>query len=199
MQNNKPLLHRWTRREYDRMTNKGLFEGKRVEMIYGVIFKKDRQSPAHSRTLSVLQKILDEGFGRSQYTVFQQNQIRLLKNSDPEPDVYVAVGELDSFTDHPRHAVLVVEVSHSDRDLAFSRTHKAALYARAGIKDYWIVNLMNFQLEIFREPVQIGEKKFDYSKRAILLPNETVSPLALPELTIAVRDILPPESWWRRE
>ncbi|MEI6232664.1 MAG: Uma2 family endonuclease [Planctomycetota bacterium] len=185
-----PLRHRWTRREYDRMTDKGYFDHKRVEMIYGIIYKKDQQSPAHAYSTHVLARILTKAF-EPEYTVFQYNQIRMLKNSDPEPDVSVCLGEFEKFTDHPNDATLVVEVSHTVRDLAFSRTFKAALYARAGVKDYWIVNLMNFQIEVFREPVKISDRKFDYSIREIALPSELISPLAKPDFKIAVKDIFP--------
>src|SRR5579862_4422546 len=192
MRTTRPKVLRWSRREYDQMTRIGLFEGKRVELIHGIIYKKDRQSPQHAYCVHAIARILENAFGDN-YWVRQQLQLRLLKNSDPEPDIAVARGSTyEDFKNHPSAAELVIEISHTDRDLAFCRSGKAALYAKAGIEDYWIVNLMSFQLEVLRGVKNCGDVKCDYSNRFILLPNEMVSPLRAPKAKIAVADLLPP-------
>ena len=79
---------------------------------------------------------------------------------------------------------LVIEVA--DTSLRFDRQDKAAMYAEAGIADYWIVNLVDEVLEIHRDP-----KDGTYHDRIVWKPADTVSPLAFPDLDIAVRDLLP--------
>ena len=113
-------------------------------------------------------------------------------DSDPEPDLAVVAGtRRDYATGHPATALLVVEIA--DSSLAYDRTRKARLYAGARIADYWIVNLVERQLEIFRkpEPDPAADGAWRYAARIIARPGEAVTPLALPAATIAVADILP--------
>ena len=79
---------------------------------------------------------------------------------------------------------LVIEVA--DTSLRFDRQDKAAMYAEAGMADYWIVNLVDEVLEILRDP-KVGT----YHERIVLKLADTVSPLAFPDLNIAVSDLLP--------
>jgi Uma2 family endonuclease len=92
---------------------------------------------------------------------------------------------------HPRHAALIVEVAESS--LGIDRGRKATLYARAGIPDYWIVNLVDRTLEIHREPVAAPETAagWHYAEVRSLGPGETVSPVAAPGARIPVADLLP--------
>lgn len=77
--------------------------------------------------------------------------------------------------------------------LAFDRTHKGSLYARAGVADYWIVNLVDHVLEIHRRPVADPSAEFGwrYGDVTISAEDARVSPLARLEVTVAVRDLLP--------
>jgi Uma2 family endonuclease len=91
---------------------------------------------------------------------------------------------------HPRGALLVVEVS--DTTLNYDRVRKAALYARNGVADYWIVNLLARQLEIRRAPVKNPQGRgFVYSDTTILLPHEFARPLAATRSRVSVADLLP--------
>jgi Uma2 family endonuclease len=92
---------------------------------------------------------------------------------------------------HPERPVLIVEVSMSR--LGFDREHKGSLYARAGITDYWIVNLADRRVEIYREPLPDGAAFFGwrYGRSITFGPDERVSPLAAPAAEIAVADLLP--------
>src|SRR5687768_13798213 len=101
-------------------------------------------------------------------------------------------GSLDELRQgHPRHAALIVEVAESS--LGIDRGRKATLYARAGIPDYWIVNLVDRTLEIHREPVAAPETApgWHYAEGRSLGPGETVSPVAAPGARIPVVDLLP--------
>jgi Uma2 family endonuclease len=80
--------------------------------------------------------------------------------------------------------VLVVEVAESS--LLHDSKCKASLYARAEIPEYWLMNLVDWQLDVYRDP-QDGE----YRSRIILRSEDSVTPLVRPELRIAVADLLP--------
>lgn len=93
--------------------------------------------------------------------------------------------------DHPTRPVLTVEVAESS--LALDRRHKGRLYARAGLADYWVLNLIDRVLEVYREPVPDAEAPFGwrYARREALDPGSMATPLAAPHAAIRVADLLP--------
>ena len=90
----------------------------------------------------------------------------------------------------PTTALLVVEVS--DSSLARDRAIKGSLYAAGGVADYWIVNLVQRQLEVYRDPIADPAAFFGahYATRVILIPGDHVVPLAAPSVKILVADLL---------
>jgi Uma2 family endonuclease len=114
------------------------------------------------------------------------------EESEPEPDICVVPGDPRDYRDaHPERPVLIVEVSLSR--LGFDRERKGSLYARAGIADYWIVNIPDRRVEVYREPVPDGAAPFGwrYGRAVTLGLAERVSPLAAPAAAITVGDLLP--------
>jgi Uma2 family endonuclease len=112
--------------------------------------------------------------------------------SEPEPDVAIIAGNVRDYVDaHPTTATLIVEVA--DTSLAYDRTIKASLYARAGVADYWIVNLIERQLEVYRRPTRDAAQPygFGYAEMTVYTAAERVTPLALPLASVAVADMLP--------
>jgi Uma2 family endonuclease len=111
--------------------------------------------------------------------------------SEPEPDVSVVSGKREDHTDHRTSAELVVEVS--DNSMEYDRTRKASLYARAGIADYWIVNLVDRQLEVRRDPRPDPSQPYGhgYANVTVLVPPASVNPLAAPHVSLAVAELLP--------
>ena len=104
----------------------------------------------------------------------------------------VVVGSFNDYRQtHPITAVLVVEVS--DTTLAMDRTTKAALYARAGIEDYWIINLPDGVLEVHRQPAPMTDQPLGHHYRSItrLTISDTLAPLARPNALVSVADLLP--------
>jgi len=93
--------------------------------------------------------------------------------------------------EHPSRPALVVEVAESG--LALDREHKGSLYARAGVADYWILNLVDRVLEVYRDPAPNASAPYGWRYRVVerLTSAATVSPLALPSVRIPVRDFLP--------
>lgn len=92
---------------------------------------------------------------------------------------------------HPTRAALVVEAAESS--LAFDRGEKGSLYARGGVRDYWIVNLVDRALEVCRDPGPDPTAPYGWRYRAVerLGRGARVSPLALPSVRVAVSDLLP--------
>ena len=179
----------WTRDEYYRLGELGFFDGQRVELIAGEIFVMSPQHHRHFECIDRIADVLKVVFGASCW-VRLQGPIHIM-NSDPEPDVSVVKGNRKDYTEHPTMALLAVEASSSslDRD----HVQKTSLYASAGILDYWIVNLIDRQLEVFREPVRDAALPFgwNYASRTVLHAGDTVSPLAAPQSSIPVADLLP--------
>ncbi len=178
-------LRRWSRDEYDRMTAAGLFApGERVELIDGEILAVTPQGTLHAAAIGLTENALRAAFGAS-FSVRVQLPLAGGPDSEPEPDVAVVRGTpRDYLKAHPAAALLVVEVA--DATLEFDRTRKGSLYARAGVQDYWIVNLVDRCIEVYRDP---GPESYRSTRSC--LSGETVAPLGAPDAEIAVSDILP--------
>jgi Uma2 family endonuclease len=185
-----PRRLRWTADQYYRLGDLGFFRNRRVELIHGDIIAMSPVKPPHSMGLDLLGDALRAAFGPGCRVRIQQ-PIDIDRRTQPEPDAAVVFGRARDFVDHPRNALLVVEVS--DTSLSYDRKVKAHLYAQAGITDYWIVNLVNRQLEIHRQPGPDPARKgrFAYADVTIVPATETASPLAAPGAVIAVADLLP--------
>src|SRR6266436_2517400 len=148
----RPALRRWTRREYERLIDRGfLDEDEPIELLDGLLLVKE-----------------------------------------PEPDVCVVQGSpRDYVRAHPTRPALIVEVALSG--LRMARGRKAAAYARAGIADYWIVNLVDRVLEVHREPARPGpaRRRWGYAAVETLGADAAVAPIAAPSARVYVADLLP--------
>jgi Uma2 family endonuclease len=190
MQTVEPKARRWTREEFYWMAEAGLFNGQRAELIEGEIMVLSPQNWPHASTVDqvaeALRLALPAGFW-----VRAQLPLSLGTSSDPEPDVSVVPGRRSDYSGHPTGAVLIVEVS--DTSLDYDRRRKASLYARAGVRDYWIVNLVDHQIEVYRDPAPDGSQPYGhgYASAATLTPPAAVSPLAAPAVSLPVADLLP--------
>ncbi len=183
---------RWTRREYDRLIEHGfLHEDDPVELLGGQLMVAEPQGSAHAVAVSLAARALGRSFGAGWY-VMVQLPIALDEESEPEPDVAVAPGEPRDYREgHPSRPALLVEVAEST--LASDRRDKGSLYARAGIEDYWIVNLVDRVLEVHRVPAPEPGAPFGhgYERVEILGPEASVAPLALRGSMVSVADLLP--------
>ena len=186
----EPRPRLWTREEFHRMADAGFFHGQRAELLEGEVMVLSPQKAPHFTTTERVVERLRSAFGTG-FHVRMQGPIELGVHSEPEPDVAVVVGRGEQYsTHHPTTALLVVEVS--DTTLSSDRTRKASLYARAGIADYWIVNLVDSQLEVRRTPVADAIQVYGhgYSSVTALRPPATVSPLAAPHVSLPVADLI---------
>ena len=184
-------LRRWTRAEYDRLVDLGVLHGEPVELIGGQLVVAEPQGSYHATAIGAVDDALRAALPQG-WVVRAQMPVALDDESEPEPDVAVVPGErADYRADHPARPALVVEVAESS--LAFDREDKSSLYARGGVHDYWIVNLVERVLEVYRDPGPDPTAPYGWRYRAVerLGPAAVVSPLALPSMRLAVSDLLP--------
>ncbi|MGD9561488.1 MAG: Uma2 family endonuclease [Pyrinomonadaceae bacterium] len=187
--NGSPKRYRWTASEYYQMADMGFFKGKRVELIRGEIIEMAPMKTPHATAVRLVREALTKVFGKG-YLIDSQLPLSLGRADQPEPDVAVVEGDPRDFADaHPTSAKLVVEVS--DSTLRFDRMTKAELYAENRIDEYWIVNLKQRCLEVYRRPVKDKNFGFAYTEIFVVREGEAVSPLAKPKKKIKVADILP--------
>ncbi|HVS39224.1 MAG TPA: Uma2 family endonuclease [Gemmataceae bacterium] len=191
MTTSEPQPVRWTRDEYFRLCEAGYFSDRRVELIGGDIIEMPAQYDLHLAGIDLTANALQAAVG-SGFWVRRQGTLDLSPHGVPDPDVAVVPGgPSGARRTVPTSALLVVEVS--DSSLIFDRTRKGSLYAAAGLADYWIVNLVQRQLEVCRNPAADAAQPFGfaYASRTILDPGDAAAPLAAPNAQVAVADLLP--------
>ena len=183
---------RWSRAEYDRLIALGIIqEDERLELLAGELVLRDRQSPGHAFAIQTLSEALQDAIGSGSH-VRVLSPIALDSESEPEPDLSVVPGGIRDYRDdHPSQPTLLVEVA--DTSLVFDREHKGSLYARARLPEYWVVNLVDCVLEVYREPAPEAAAQFGWTYRVALTlgPDKYVTPLAAPSARILVADFLP--------
>jgi Uma2 family endonuclease len=184
-------LWHWKRSEYDRLVVLGAFQGYPVELIGGQLIVAEPQGAYHASAISrvdyAVRAVLPDG-----WFVRTQAPVSLDDDSEPEPDLVVVAGRPGDYDDeHPAHPALAVEVAESS--LEFDRQHKGSLYARAGIQDYWIVNLVDRVLEVYRDPAPDPSAAYGWRYRSVaaLRSPDVVVPLAFPSTRLAAGELLP--------
>jgi Uma2 family endonuclease len=187
----RPRRFRWTVADYDFATNKGVFRDRRMELINGRIIEMAAQHEPHLAGVSLAIGVLTSAFGSGFY-IRPPGSLRQGRYSKPEPDVAVVPGTARDCAKRgtPSTALLVVEIS--DSSLSYDCGEKASLYAKNGIADYWIVNLVDRQLEIYRDPIPdpTHRYRYRYASVQILKARDTITPLAAPHAVISVADLL---------
>jgi Uma2 family endonuclease len=189
IQGPRPL--QWTVRQYHDLFEHGFFHDQHVFLIDGVVYEEPQMNPAHATSISKGAKTLESAF-QSGFYVRVQMPLVLGLMTDPQPDLAVVAGTYQDYASrHPTTAALVLEISYTS--LVFDQINKASLYAAAGIADYWIVDLNNRRLEVRRRPIPDAAQPhgFAYADLTTLLPGDSVSPLAAPQVSIRVVDLLP--------
>ena len=183
---------RWTRAEYERLIDIGVFRADEpLELLGGELIVSEPQNSAHYTAIGLVEDALRAALEPG-WLVRSQGPIALDDESEPEPDVAITRGARRSYSrQHPSRPALVVEVAASR--LAFDREHKGSLYARARLEDYWIVNLVDRVLEVYRRPVPDPSSPFGwrYAWKEALSAESFVELLAAPGARILVSDLLP--------
>ena len=186
-----PRTRRWTRVEYDRLIELGVFRpDERLELLDGLLVVREPQGSRHASAIRRVIAALRDALGAA-WQIDSQLPIALDADSEPEPDISVVPRDPRAYKDaHPTHAVLIVEIAESS--YRTDRDYKAGLYARAGIIDYWIVDLAHDTLEVHREPEASAEAPHGWRYRRVTVrrPPETVALLVEPRTTIRVADLM---------
>ncbi|HEX8521720.1 MAG TPA: Uma2 family endonuclease [Tepidisphaeraceae bacterium] len=183
LKNTEPQVKRWTREEFYELAERGYFRNGRVQLLDGEIIVMAPHGHAHARCITYLVRWAIASFGGA-YVVRSQLPLNASEYSDPEPDVAVVPGPLDAYTDHPQSAALVIEASDSSVKLD---RRKAPIYATAGVKEYWLVNLQASQIEIYRPN---ANDPLHYDEPMIRKRSDTISPLERPEATLVITEVL---------
>jgi len=168
------------RDEYARLVDAGCFEHEHVELLHGVIVRMSPHGAPHDGTLDILESLLKLRLG-TRAKVRVQSAFAASGDSQPDPDVAV-VPHADYRSAHPDRAFLIVEIAHSSlqRD-----REKALIYARSGVPEYWIVNLVDKVVERFRGPSATG-----YQAEDIVNATGTLVIEAFPECVVQAPEFL---------
>jgi len=178
---------RYTSERYFRLVSEGVLEpDDRLELLEGVIVAMAPQGTRHAAVTSGVSEALAEAIGQ-RAAIRVQMPFLAGRYSVPEPDVAVVPGRWQDYLDrYPTAAFLVVEVA--DTSLLQDRITKAEIYAAADIPEYWLVNLRDERIEIFRLPDR-GSRK--YTVTSVAVRGERIALSALPDASVAVDDLLP--------
>ena len=180
------IAHRLTVEEYERIGE--LLDDPRVELIDGYVVAKMPKSPEHSWTTESLREALKSRLPPG-WTWHKEDPVRMPAYDEPEPDIAIVRGSNADYKHrHPEPADVALLVEVSDTTLSIDRGIKRSIYAREGIPVYWIVNLVDRQVEVYTDPGQGG-----YASRQDFKPGQQV-PVVIagqPLAPIAVDDILP--------
>jgi Uma2 family endonuclease len=179
----------WTRAECGDLEAFGILKEQHLELVEGELISKMGKKRPHVNALTMLMAWLVQVFGARFVNPEAPIDVALEDNpiNEPEPDLIVLRRELSNFVSgNPRPEDLDLVAEIADSSLNFDLTTKAALYARAGIVEYWVLDVMNRRLIVHRNP-QAGR----YSSVVAFSELESVSPLAAPNSRFRVHDAFP--------
>ncbi|WP_017655801.1 Uma2 family endonuclease [Fortiea contorta] len=183
---------RFTVDEYHQLIELGfLKEGDRLELIHGELIQMVAKGTPHTVCGAILCQQLDRLLA-DRATVRAQDPITLPDDSEPEPDVVIVRGNhLDYLAHHPYPEDILLVVEISDSTLIYDQTKKLALYAEAGIFDYWIVNLIVNQLEVYRQPYKNAQGEYSYVYKQICLPHQSIAIPGFEDVILNLNRIFP--------
>lgn len=182
---------RWTRAECDQLERHGFIDSQRYELVEGELIDKMGKNQPHIVWLALLHAWFSQVFparilAEATLDVAPEDDA----SSEPQPDLLVLQSPITGFlANRPRPSDVSLLLEVSDTSLALDTSTKARLYARADIADYWVVDIKGRRLLVFRQPLA-GADQNSTEYRA----EESVSPLAAPEATLRLADILPTEN-----
>lgn len=168
---------KWTIEEYHCLIKMGMLADKRVELINGEIVEMPPEGPLHSDSSTALR---DWFIARLQGKAsIREGHPITLTTSEPEPDI--AVVRLGRYRErHPGPADIFLLIEMAESSLSKDLNEKAIIYAQAGIADYWVINLKNQEIAIFRTP------SFEGYQQQYTIKEGAVQPLAFPNLKVPI-------------
>jgi len=161
------IIRQFTIDEYHQIADAGLFDNQRVELLNGIVRLMAAMNIPHFGMTTHLNTELSHHLYKK-FTCLSQGPVKIVDINEPEPDIMVAKYRKDSYMGksvEPKDVYLLIEVA--DSTLRTDRTEKMLTYAAAGIIEYWIINLKDYQIEVFKQP-----EKSDYRFRDIVRDGE---------------------------
>jgi len=183
-----PPRKRWTRAECATLEASGLLDQESLELVEGELISKMGKKRPHVDSFTLLQEWLVQVFGFRSVNVEAPIDVSPEDNptNEPVPDLIVLRQDRSRFSSNPCAQDLLLVVEIADTSLNFDLTVKAALYARAGVSEYWVLDVSGRRLLVHRNP-QSGA----YADVAAYSEHESASPLAAPQAQFRVADVFP--------
>jgi Uma2 family endonuclease len=176
-------IYKWSVEEYHLMIESGLLADKAVELLNGEIVEMSPEREKHSYTNDDVAQLLREKL--QGLAKIRESHPITLDNSEPEPDIAIARLPKTIYAQHhpyPQDIYWLIEISH--KTLSKDLTEKKNIYARNGIVEYWVIDLVNKKLIVHTAPEGNNYTKITEYTQGI------ISPLAFPELEIALEQLL---------
>jgi Uma2 family endonuclease len=182
-------LRRITVEEYDTMIRNGVFdEDEQVELLNGAILEKMPKGPKHATFNDIIATRFIQKLG-DKVCVRNQNPIWLDEFSEPEPDIVLVEMPFEKYLDsHPTPAEIYLILEVSDSTLGYDRTIKYEAYARAGIRQYIVLNVQERLLEDYREPGADG-----FQSKQTYRTGQQFNLVAFPDILLSADEFLPVE------
>lgn len=182
-----PATRLWTVEEYHHMVEVGIISPQeRVELIEGEVISMAAKKPPHVVVTELAAEYLRQLCREVAY-IRTQDPVFLNDHTEPEPDIAVVMPPLRRYLDHhPSQSEIFLIIEVADATLKFDTEKKAAAYASSKIADYWVVDVIERSIYIFREPVA-----GTYTNKSVFSENGTIRPLAFTEIEVAFREFFP--------
>lgn len=182
---------KWTVDEFHEIFHSPIFEGRRLILVKGEVLDMGVGNHPHDFGIGACQEALEPIFDRNSYWIRVQMAFPVGTDTDLIPDISVAAGARATHTQQPTKSLLLVEVSDSSLD--YDVGEKSNQFASASVADYWVLDTNNRRLIVFRDPVADAAAPFGfrYQTRLELDATASINPLAAPQATIKVADLLP--------
>jgi Uma2 family endonuclease len=178
--------YEWTVEEYEQLHRAGIFgEDDRIELLNGNLVIMSPIGYRHMTAVNRLNRFFVRK-ARDRFIVSPQNSFVLDPRSEPQPDLCLLDPKCDGLGRVPQPAEIFLLIEVSDSTLPYDRGDKLPAYARRNVAEYWILNLADNVLEVYRDPA--GET---YRAAFVLQPADTAAPLAFPDVELQVADFLP--------
>jgi Uma2 family endonuclease len=184
----EPRRKVWTRAEVDALASSGLLDQQKLELVEGELIDKMGKLPPHANAVVLLHAWLIRVFGA--LFIYQEYTIDVAPEdnptSAPEPDLIVLKRDIFHFTQaHPGPQDIRLLIEVADSTLRLDLRNKAALYARAGILEYWVLDIAGRRMFVHRQP-----HGAHYAAVVAYNCDESVAPLCAPESMLRVKDVL---------
>lgn len=162
---------RWTLERYHAAIEAGILnEYDKVELLFGKLVPVSPVGIVHGKTVNKINRLFINRFPEHSYMVGIQNPVTLIDDSEPEPDIYLAKGAIESYTHHPYPEDILLIIEVADTTLRRDRTAKKFSYAVAGISEYWIIDVFDRQVERY---TKVNPDDGTYDQKEVFRPGDT--------------------------